>query len=89
MKKVRFLVSACRVITSLGKDATLHYSLGALRALQIAQDHNIEEAFLKSKSPMCGSNKIFDGSFSHNLIEGDGFLAKILKERNIKVTEVD
>lgn len=78
-----------RVMTSLGKDVTLHYSLGALRALQIAQDHQIEEALLKSKSPMCGSNKIYDGSFSKNLIAGDGFLAKMLKERNIKVTEVD
>lgn len=78
-----------RVLTSLGKDVTIHYSLGALRALQIAQDYNIEEALLKSKSPMCGSNHVYDGTFTKTLTTGDGFLAKMLKERKIKVTEVD
>ena len=45
---------------------------------------------LKSKSPTCGHNYIYDGNFNGTLIEGDGVLCKLLLENNIKVyTELD
>ena len=42
-------------------------------------------AILKSKSPTCGYKKIYDGSFTNSLIDGNGLFAKLLLENNIKV----
>lgn len=42
-------------------------------------------AILKSKSPTCGYKKIYDGSFSNSLIDGNGLFTKLLLENNIKV----
>ena len=79
-----------RIITKDGKDLTKEFQKGAQEALKIAKLSNCKEAILKSKSPTCGCGKIYDGSFSGNLINGDGVFTKLLKENNIKViTEED
>ncbi|WP_415063547.1 DUF523 domain-containing protein [Bdellovibrio sp.] len=78
-----------QVLTKQGKDVTSEFLRGAEEALQIAKLCGATEAFLKSKSPMCGSNRIYDGSFSGNVIAGDGVFAALLKKNGIKVTEVD
>ncbi|MHC1722905.1 MAG: DUF523 domain-containing protein [Aminipila sp.] len=58
------------------------------RAKELGED--IEGAILKAKSPSCGSGNIYDGTFSHTVIEGDGFLAALLKEKGVKiVNELD
>ena len=49
------------------------------------KDNNIECAILKSRSPSCGSNQIYDGTFSKTLKSGDGITAKLLKENGISV----
>lgn len=74
-----------KVFTKEGKDVTTQFKRGAQKALKIAKDNNCKEAVLKSKSPSCGSNKIYDGKFSGKLIKGDGVFAKLLKKNNIKV----
>ncbi|HCX03903.1 MAG TPA: hypothetical protein DHM42_05395, partial [Clostridiales bacterium] len=35
--------------------------------------------------PSCGSFKIYDGSFTGKLIDGEGITASLLKSNNIKV----
>lgn len=40
-------------------------------------------AILKSKSPSCGFGKIYDGSFTGRLTEGNGIFADILSERGV------
>jgi uncharacterized protein YbbK (DUF523 family) len=45
----------------------------------------IEGAILKANSPSCGSGKIYDGTFSGTLTEGDGCLTKLLKAKGIQV----
>jgi len=57
--------------------------------LQIAKLFNCKEAILKSKSPSCGSGKVYDGTFSGKLIDGDGVTVKLLKENYIKVFTED
>ena len=42
-------------------------------------------AVLKEKSPSCGSGKIYDGTFTKTLTNGDGVTAKLLKEHGICV----
>jgi len=74
-----------KVFTKGEKDVTVQFKKGAKEALKIAKLANCNEAILKSKSPSCGSGKIYDGTFSGKLIDGDGICAKIFKENNIKV----
>ena len=74
-----------KVFTNKGKDVTTKFNQGAKEALKIALLTNCKEAILKSKSPSCGSNLVYDGTFSGKLIKGDGVFAKLLKKNNIKV----
>jgi len=74
-----------KVFTKEGEDVTLQFNKGAEEVLKIAKSINCCEAILKSKSPSCGSGKIYDGTFSGKLIKGDGVTAKLLKKNNIKV----
>jgi len=74
-----------RVFTKDGKDVTGAYVKGAEEALRLAKLANCEEAILKARSPSCGCDKVYDGTFTKTLIEGDGVFAKMLKENGIKV----
>ena len=74
-----------KVINQANIDVTRNYQEGAKKALQILKENNITILILKSKSPSCGKDKIYDGSFSHNLIDGAGIAAKLFKENNITI----
>ena len=74
-----------RVINKAGEDVTAQYNKGAELALKTAEDNNCRMALLKERSPSCGSGEIYDGSFSHRLISGDGVTAELLKNNGIKV----
>lgn len=74
-----------RVISNQGEDKTESFIKGAEKALELAKRHNIKKAVLKEKSPSCGSNFIYDGTFSKNIIPGQGLTAKLLRENNIEV----
>jgi len=78
-----------KVFTKNGEDVTAQFEIGAEEALKIALLANCDEAIIKAKSPSCGSCKVYDGTFSGKLIDGDGVFAKILKKNNIKVFTED
>ena len=79
-----------RVITKSGKDVTQNFKKGAKEVLKLAKLFGIKEAILKQKSPSCGFGKIYDGSFSGQLIKGNGVTAALLKRNRIKIiTEED
>ncbi len=78
-----------KFFTKKGEDVTAHFERGAEEALKIALLANCDEAIIKAKSPSCGSGKIYDGTFSGTLINGDGIFAKLLKKNNIKVFTED
>jgi len=78
-----------RVISIEGNDVTLEYDTGATEALKIAQTCGATSALLKSKSPMCGMGKIYDGTYSGNLVDGDGVFTKLLKKNGIEVESID
>lgn len=78
-----------KVLSKSGREVTREFELGAQEALKMAILVNAEEAYLKSKSPSCGSDLIYDGTFSGKLVQGDGVFTKLLKERGIKVHSVD
>ena len=74
-----------RVISKDGRDLTEEFVNGAERILAIAQALNIKKAILKAKSPSCGCGKIYDGSFSGKLVEGNGLTAELLIKNGIEV----
>jgi uncharacterized protein YbbK (DUF523 family) len=74
-----------KVFTKSGKDVTENFSNGAYEVLRIAVLYNCTEAILKSKSPSCGCGQIYDGTFSGNLIKGNGITTELLKANGIKV----
>ena len=73
------------VIRKDGKDITLEYTSGAVAALEIAKENNCTVAILKSKSPSCGKGKVYDGTFSGRLTDGDGICVRLFKENNIDI----
>lgn len=77
-----------KVINNEGTDVTSNYQKGAEEALKIAKLLGIKKALLKAKSPSCGNGKIYDGTFSGTLIDGDGITTKLLKENNIEVITI-
>ena len=48
------------------------------------------KAILKSKSPSCGVDEVYDGTFTKTLTQGDGIFVKELKKLGIEIlTELD
>ena len=74
-----------KVINSSNIDVTLNYKKGAEETLKICQNENINCAIMKSRSPSCGCGKIYDGTFSKKLVDGDGITVRLLKEHGINV----
>ena len=78
-----------KVISNKGNDVTKEYNLGAKIALDLAKKYNCKKALLMEKSPSCGVKKIYDGTFSKNLIDGMGITTKLLYENKIEVYSKD
>ena len=74
-----------KVISNQGVDVTYEFNLGAKIALDVAKKNNIKYALLKESSPSCGTNLIYDGTFSGKKINGMGVAAKLLTENGIQV----
>lgn len=74
-----------KVVNTLGIDVTNNYLQGASIALDKAISNDCKYAILKSKSPSCGSELIYDGSFTRTLTKGNGITADLLIKNGIKV----
>jgi uncharacterized protein YbbK (DUF523 family) len=74
-----------QVITCDGFDVTDAFNYGAKQALLLCQQQSIRFALLKESSPSCGSNTIYDGSFSQQKIAGEGLTTKLLRQHGIQV----
>ncbi len=74
-----------RVFNKNGEDVTAFYARGAAEALRQVKDFGCTAAVLKARSPSCGCDMIYDGTFTGTLIPGDGITAALLKENGITV----
>lgn len=74
-----------KVISKSGRDCTAEYIDGAEKTLYVAGESNAVYALLKEKSPSCGKNCIYDGSFSKRLVCGNGITADLLMKNGILV----
>ena len=79
------LAEYARVITADGEDLTERFLRGARAALHLARKHQIRMAILKENSPSCGSQLIYDGSFSGRKVKGSGVTTTLLENNRIKV----
>jgi len=74
-----------RVVNRAGRDVTAEYRRGAANALALCRMYDCDCAVLKEKSPSCGHGKIYDGTFTGTLTDGDGITASLLLENGIPV----
>lgn len=59
------------------------------RALEMLREEDIGCAVLQSRSPTCGVNQVYDGSFSGKLIAGSGIFAQALKDAGYWVLDAE
>lgn len=59
------------------------------QAMEAIRAENIRCAILQSRSPTCGVNQIYDGSFSGKLISGSGIFAQALKDAGYQVLDAE
>ncbi len=72
-----------KIFTKSGVEVTENYQRGAKEILKLAKLYNCKYAILKERSPSCGYGKIYDGTFTGNLVEGNGILAEVLAKHGI------
>ena len=74
-----------KVINKANKDVTSFFKSGASLITYIAEQNNVKYALLKENSPSCGVHHIYDGTFSNNLIKGNGITTQELIKKGIQV----
>ena len=74
-----------RVMDSEGVDVTTLFIKGALKTLKMALDNDCVAAILTEHSPSCGSNKVYDGTFTKTKRDGVGVTTSMLEQNHIPV----
>lgn len=74
-----------RVICRDGRDVTGEFRLGAFLALQKALASGCRRAILKSRSPSCGRDAVYDGAFGGRLVPGAGIFAALLRKNGFEL----
>ncbi|MEY2589529.1 MAG: hypothetical protein QOJ67_1513 [Acidimicrobiaceae bacterium] len=73
------------VRTADGADVTEWYRRGAEHTVRLALATGAALAVLKARSPSCGCEEIYDGTFRRQLVKGDGVTAEALRAAGIDV----
>ena len=67
-------------------DISAAFIQGAQAALALCQQHQIRFALLKSRSPSCGNQGCYDGSFQNRFLDnGIGVTAALLSQHGIQI----
>lgn len=74
-----------RVYSKTGEDLTDAFNDGAEKALYIAMERNCSAGVLKERSPSCGFGKIYDGTFTGSICDGNGVTANLLSQNGIQI----
>ena len=72
-----------------GNSVDKEFRDGAKKALEILKDKGAELVILQSRSPSCGVDSIYDGTFSGKLIPGNGVFVELLKAEGFNVIDVE
>ena len=71
-----------------GSSVDDEFRTGAKKALEIVLENQVELVILQSRSPSCGVNTIYDGTFSGKTIPGQGVFASLLEKNGIRMLDV-
>ena len=74
-----------QVINKVGEDVTAQFIKGAEETLKLAKLFGCSAAILKARSPSCGCGKIYNGTFTGMLLEGNGVCTQLLLDNGILV----
>ena len=77
------------VTNAEGENVDMEFRKGAELCLKKALEEHVDLAILQSRSPSCGVNQIYDGTFTGKLISGKGVFARLLEENGIKTIDVE
>ncbi len=72
-----------------GRIVDREFREGAAKCLEIAKREHPDLIVLQSRSPSCGVNQRYDGTFSGTLIESSGITAQLLREKGFPVADVE
>jgi len=79
------LAGRARVVDNTGRDVTAEFCRGAASTLALARELNPVLVVFKEKSPSCGSQQIYNGTFSATTSPGTGVTAALLKQHGFQV----
>lgn len=74
-----------KVINKETIDKTAEFVIGAQKAINLCKKKDIKIALLKSNSPSCSNQYVYDGTFSNTKTEGFGITVSYLLSENIKI----
>lgn len=77
------IAGRARVVDEHGTDVTQNFLSGAMKATRAASD--VRLAVLKARSPSCGADRTYDGTFTGTLRDGDGVTAAMLRAAGVRV----
>ena len=70
-----------------GKNVDALIRKSVMEIMERIRDEEIQCAVLQSRSPTCGVNQVYDGTFSGKLIPGSGVFAKSLMDAGYRVID--
>ena len=79
------LDSKAKVFTERGLDVTENILKAAKVILDFCKQAKVKKAIFKERSPSCGKNFIYDGSFSGKIIKGKGVVTALFQREGIEV----
>ena len=77
------------VVCEDGRSADREFRAGARAGLALARMIRPDLVILKSRSPSCGAGVIYDGSFTHTRIPGDGVFAAMCRAEGLRTVTED
>ena len=72
-----------------GKNVDTAMRAAVETAMKQLSSEEIQCAVLQSRSPTCGVNQVYDGSFTGKLISGTGIFAQALKAAGYRVIDAE
>lgn len=77
------------VINKDGISVDMEYRRGAEQTLRIAEREKPDIIILQSRSPSCGVNQRYDGTFTGKLIDEPGVTAELLIKNGFRVIDIE
>lgn len=76
------------VMDEHGENVDDTYRRAVELALKTIENQQFDLVILQSRSPTCGVNEVYDGSFTGRLVPGSGLFAKALKDAGYRILDV-